>query len=459
MDQINFNEKKHVHFTGIGGISMSALAEILLSKGYTVSGSDMAESALTKKLISLGASISYEQSANNITSDIDILVYTAAVKEDNPELVAAKSLSITTMSRAEFLGLLMKNYKSSICVAGTHGKTTTTSMVSQILLEELDPTILVGGVFNTIKGNTHIGTTDIMVNESCEYTNSFLSFFPTTAIILNVREDHMDFFKDIYDIRNSFRKFVELVPSDGTVIVNTDIDDYSYFTENLTCKVITYGSNPDISDYSATNITYNNVACAEFDVVYKGEIEAHIALSVPGEHNVYNALSAIATAKDHNIKYESIINGLKKYTGTDRRFQYKGTVNGITVVDDYAHHPDEIEATLKTAKNCSCNKLWCVFQPHTYTRTKAFMKDFAKSLSLADKVILADIYPARETDDLGISSLNLLEELKALGCDAVHFSSFEDIKKFILKNCINDDLLITMGAGNVVNIGNDLVSK
>ncbi len=458
MYEINFNQKQHVHFTGIGGISMSALAEILLSKGFIVSGSDSRESELTDRLTGLGATIVYEQTAKNITNNIDFLVYTAAVKNDNPELVKARELSIPTLTRAEFLGQLMRTYESAICISGTHGKTTVTSMISQILLESTDPTILVGGVLNAINGNAHIGSSGIMVNESCEYTNSFLSFYPTTAIILNVREDHMDFFKDINDIRNSFKKFAGLVPEDGTVIINTEIDDFSYFTNNLKCRVITYGKSSD-AEYTAANISYNSVACAEFDVIHNGKCEAHITLGVPGEHNVYNSLAAIAACRDKDVEYSNIIEGLHKYSGTDRRFQYKGTAGGVTIIDDYAHHPDEIEATLKTAKSCKYNTLWCLFQPHTFTRTKAFMKDFARALSLADKVILADIYPARETDNLGISSETLLAEVKKTGCEAYYFSDFEDIKKFILKNCINGDLLITMGAGNIQIVGEELLEQ
>lgn len=460
MYQINFNRKGHVHFTGIGGISMSALAEILISEGFTVSGSDSKESALTKHLISLGAHIVYEQTSENITENIDVLVYTAAVKPDNPELVAAKSLSVPTLTRAELLGQIMKNYKTAICVSGTHGKTTTTSMISQILLEEdCDPTILVGGLFNPIGGNARIGKSGAFITEACEYTNSFLSFFPTTSVILNVREDHMDFFKDIDDIRNSFRKFAELTPKDGFVIINSDIDNLDYFTGNLNCKVITFGLSPEKSCYCAANIKYNQFACAEYDLTENGNIMAHIELKVPGEHNLLNSLAAAATCRSEGISYDIIAKGLEKYTGTDRRFQFKGNVNGINIIDDYAHHPDEISATLRTAQNYPHNNLWCVFQPHTYSRTKAFLKDFASSLSIADKVILADIYPARETDNLGISSETLLNELKSAGCDAYYFHSFSEIEEFILKNCINDDLLITMGAGDVVLIGEELINK
>ncbi len=458
MYQIDFNKTGHVHFTGIGGISMSGLAEILLSRGFTVSGSDSHESDITKHLVSLGANIVYEQISENITPDIDLLVYTAAVKQDNPELVAASKLSIPILSRAQLLGQIMKNYNPAVCVSGTHGKTTTTSMISQILLEEkCDPTILVGGMFSSIHGNARIGHSNNFITEACEYTNSFLSFFPSVAVILNVREDHMDFFKDIDDIRHSFRKFAELVPAEGAVVINSDIDDYEYFTNNLPCKIITFGTDASKSDYSATNISYNKLACAQYDLVVNGKIQAHVELKVPGEHNILNSLSAIATCVNMGIEYPTIIKGLEIYSGTDRRFQYKGTVNGVTIVDDYAHHPDEITATLKTAKNYPHGNLWCAFQPHTFSRTKAFMKEFARALSLADKVILADIYPARETDNLGISSETLYNEIKSLGTEVYYFHSFKEIEDFILKNCINDDLLITMGAGDIVNVGNDLV--
>lgn len=458
MYQIDFNKTGHVHFTGIGGISMSALAEILLSRGFTVSGSDSHESDLTKHLVSLGADIVYEQKKENITPDIDLLVYTAAVKQDNPELVEALELSVPMLSRAELLGQIMKNYSTAICVSGTHGKTTTTSMISQILLEEeCDPTILVGGIFSSINGNARIGHSSNFITEACEYTNSFLSFFPSIAVILNVREDHMDFFKDINDIRNSFKKFASLVPPKGAIIINSDIENYEYFTEGLSCKIITFGTDEKKSNYSAANITYNKLACASYDLVVNGEIKAHIELKVPGEHNIINSLSAIATCQNIGIDYPVIVEGLKKYCGTDRRFQYKGTVNGVTIVDDYAHHPDEISVTLKTAANYPHNNVWCVFQPHTFSRTKTFMKEFAQSLSLADKVILADIYPARETDNLGISSQNLYDEIKSLGTEVYYLHSFEEIKEFVLKNCINDDLLITMGAGDIVNVGNELV--
>jgi UDP-N-acetylmuramate--alanine ligase len=460
MYQLDFDVPAKLHFTGIGGVSMSGLAEIMLTRGFAVNGSDSKESKFTKHLEKLGAHVFYGQKASNVEDDVVALIYTAAVKEDNPELVAAKEKNIPLLTRAEFLGQIMKNYKTSIGVSGTHGKTTTTSMISQILLEaETDPTILVGGIMPAIHGNTRVGHSDHIITESCEYTNSFLSFPPKVGIILNVAADHLDFFKDLDDIRHSFKQYASLIPEDGALIINSDIDDVEYFTKDLKCKVITVGSDPAKSDYSAANITFDEFARGSYDLVVNGETKAHITLGVTGTHNIYNSLAAIATAHELGLKDEDILKGLQSYGGTDRRFQYKGTFNGVTVVDDYAHHPDEVRATLKTAKHYPHNKLWLVFQPHTYTRTKALLHEFAKELSEADAVILSDIYAAREKNTIGISSLDLLKEIEKTGKEAYYFPSFEEIEQFLLKKCSENDLLITMGAGDVVNIADDLVEK
>lgn len=448
----------HVHFIGIGGISMSGLAELLLDKGYKVSGSDRSESDITNKLASLGAKICYGHNKENITDDISYVVYTAAIKDDNPEIVAAKEKDITCMTRAKLLGLAMSGYKTAISVAGTHGKTTTTSMISEIMLAyKCDPTISVGGMLHSIGGNFRVGHSQYFVTEACEYTNSFLSLISNVNVILNVREDHLDFFKDINDIRHSFRVFADNLGEDGTLVINSEIDDLSYFTDDLKAKVYTFGSDKDKSDYYPENITYNKVACATFDIV-NGSERTTVSLKVPGKHNILNALAAFATCRAIKIPAEYIVKGLENYQGTDRRFQYKGEFNGVTVIDDYAHHPDEIEATLNTAKTYPHNKLWVVFQPHTYTRTKSLMGEFAKALSLADNVVLAKIYPARETDNLGISSDTLRGEIEKLGHEnVIYFETFEEIEKFLKEKCINGDLLITMGAGNVVEIGENLV--
>lgn len=460
LNNIDFDKIRKVHFIGIGGISMSGLAEILLSKGFSISGSDTTPSELTRKLESEGVNISYIQEAANITDDIDLTVYTAAISEDDAELVASRTKNIPTIPRAELLGLLMRQYRHAIGVSGTHGKTSTTSMISQILLEaETDPTILVGGIMNSIKGNLRIGKSDTMITEACEYTNSFLSFSPTTAVILNISEDHMDFFKDINDIRHSFKRFAQLVPANGTVVLNKDIDELSYFTDDLACNVITFSANDNTADVTAANITYNNMACGSFDLVNNGNTLTRINLKVIGLHNIYNALAAAATAISMGISTDIIKRGLEAFTGTARRFEYKGELNGVTIVDDYAHHPDEITATLSTAANYPHEKLWCVFQPHTYTRTKAFFNEFVESLRLADAVVLADIYAAREINTIGISSEDLYKAIKETGKEAYYFPSFDEIEKFLLKNCKKGDLLITMGAGNVVNIGDNLLKN
>ena len=459
MYQINFNDPIHIYFIGIGGISMSGLAEILLSEGFRISGSDRSASALTRRLEESGVTVYYGQREENISSDIDLVVYTSAIKPDNPEMIATDKLGIASLTRAQLLGQMMKNYKTPIAVSGTHGKTTTTSMISQILLENGDdPTLSIGGIYKPIGGNIRVGSSDRFVTEACEYTNSFLSFYPKISIILNIEEDHLDFFKDIHDIRNSFHEFARLLPADGTLIINGDIDRYEEITSDLVCRVITYGSSSDY-DYYPQNITYNESGCPSFHLMRKDDKEDVFSLQVPGEHNVYNAIAAIALADLLDIDRKVTAEALLHYGGTDRRFEYKGKVNGFTIIDDYAHHPTEIRATLMAARNYPHRTTWCVFQPHTYTRTKAFLTDFAKALSLSDEIILADIYAAREKDTLGISSQTLQAEIEKLGHRCYYFSTFEEIENFILTNCTKDDLLITMGAGDVVKIGENLLQK
>lgn len=460
MYKINFNKPVHIHFIGIGGISMSGLAEILLKEHFTVSGSDNKESSLTRHLIDKGARVFIGQKASNIEEGIDVVVYTAAIHEDNEEFQEAKRRNLPMLSRAELLGQLMTNYKVPIAVAGTHGKTTTTSMLSHILLAgHMDPTISVGGILKAIDGNIRVGNSEIFVTEACEYTNSFHHFFPKISIILNVEEDHMDFFKDIEDIRNSFHTFAALLPEDGTLIINGEIEHLDQIVKDLRCRVITYDTKHSDADFSASDISYDNQGNASFDLLIHGKKADHIRLSVNGLHNVSNALSAIAAAVLLEVPMKEIKQGLLSFTGTDRRFQYKGDKNGFHIVDDYAHHPTEIRATLNAAVNYPHKELWCVFQPHTYTRTKAFFHEFVDALSLADHVVLADIYAARENDTLGMSSELLAEELRRKGCDVHYFPTFEEIESFLLDHCKEDDLLITMGAGDVVNIGNNLLSR
>lgn len=457
MYQLDFNNHVNIYFCGIGGISMSGLAEILLDAGFNVSGSDRQQSDLTDYLSKNGANIFIGQREDNIKDDIDVFVYTAAIHPDHPEYKKAAMLGIPMLTRAELLGQMMRNYKLPIAISGTHGKTTVTSMISDILLKsEKDPTLLVGGILESIGGNYRIGHSDYFVTEACEYTNSFLSFFPKASVILNIEEDHLDFFKDIDDIRSSFHRFAKLSPDTGVVIINGDIDNVSEITKDIDSEVITFGKN-NKSDYYPTDIYFDSNGLGHFTLHSPSREPEEFTLRVPGTHNIMNAVAAIALADFLCIDRADTQKALSEFKGSKRRFEFRGQVNGINIVDDYAHHPSEIEATLTAAKDYPHNKVWCIFQPHTYTRTKAFLEDFVKALTLADATILTDIYAARETDTLGVSSKDISDKLVALGKESYYISDFDEIEKFVLKNCSQNDLLITMGAGNVVNIADNLV--
>ncbi len=459
MYSLNFEEPIHVHFIGIGGISMSGLAEILLEEGFTISGSDAKQSALTDSLAKKGATIYIGQKASNLSIRPALVVYTAAIREDNEEFKAAVDAGIPMLSRAELLGQIMDNYEKSIAVAGTHGKTTTTSMISQILLvAKADPTISVGGILEAIGGNIRVGGSEVFITEACEYTNSFLHFHPKYSIITSVEAEHLDFFKDIDDIRRSFHEFAGNTAHDGVLIINGQIAALDQITNNLSCSVTTYGLCEN-DDFYAKNITYNDHACGTYTLMHKTENLGTVSLSVPGKHNVSNSLAAIALCLNLGLPLDVIKKGLLQFGGTKRRFEYKGTKNGITVIDDYAHHPTEVAATLTAARNYPHGRIICVFQPHTYSRTKAFLSDFARVLSMADIVVLADIYAAREKNTIGISSKDLLAELQKNGQESYYFPSFDEIEKFLSEKCINNDLLITMGAGDVYLIGEHLLQQ
>ena len=459
MYHIDFNNPVHVHFIGIGGISMSGLAHILIGRHFTVSGSDSHESELTDALEKEGCACFYKQEASNIHPDYDVVVYTAAISDSNPELARARELGIPTLTRAELLGQLMKNYKVAVNVAGTHGKTTTTSMLTHILLQaDTDPTVSVGGMLDRIGGNIRVGHSDLFLTEACEYTNSFLEFYPLYSIILNVEEDHMDFFKDIEDIKNSFHKFASQTADDGLIIINGDMEHTDFILNGLAQKHVTFGLNPE-NDYTATDIAFDKEGNASYNLVAHGEPKGRIALNVKGCHNVMNSLAAIACTEAIGLPLDAIRKGLLSFGGTHRRFEYKGSLGDVTVIDDYAHHPTEIRATLSAAKDYPHDELWVIFQPHTYTRTKAFLPEFAKALEQADHIVLADIYAAREVDTGEVSSKDVMKLLQEDGQDVHYFPSFEEIKDFVKAHVKGHDLLITMGAGNVVEIGEELLAE
>lgn len=460
MYNIDFSKPCHVYFMGIGGISMSGLAEILLGEGFTVSGSDMKESDITDTLVSMGVKVNIGQVASNITDDIDLVVYTAAIKEDNEEFMAVISKKLPILTRAQLLGQIMNNYKYGIAVSGTHGKTTTTAMMSHVLLHaNTDPTISIGGILDAIGGNIRVGHSDYFVTEACEYTNSFHSFNPYISIILNVDEDHLDFFSGIGEIAESFKTFAHILPSDGLLVINGDMEYTDYITGELHCNIVTFGLNEG-NKYQAKDITFDEEGHPSYTLVVDGKEVDTIYLHSTGIHNVINSLSVVAVADFLEIGLEHIKAGLLECTSAKRRYEFKGvTSEGVTVVDDYAHHPTEIAATLEATKNTPHQKLWLIFQPHTYTRTYALLDKFASVLSTVDNVILADIYAAREKDTGMVSSKDLCDKINSLGGNAIHIGDFLSIEKFVQKNCKKNDLLITMGAGNVDIIGESLLKK
>lgn len=447
----------HIYFIGIGGISMSGLAEILKDRGCQVSGTDIKESDVTKHLESLGITIHYGHRAENITDDIDLVVYTAAIHPGNPELEAAKEKQIPLMDRARLLGHIMEEYQYSVAVAGTHGKTTTTSMVSEILLEaEKDPTITVGGILPAIHSNVKIGHSPYFVAEACEYFDSFLQFTPLVGVILNVEADHLDYFKTLDNIRRSFHAFAQRIPAGGLLVLNASIAHPEELEENLHCSVETFGLKENAC-WQARNIVHEPNGKNSFDVYYQGEFYTSVHLDIPGKHNITNALAAVASAHFLDIPAEVCARGLSHFTGVNRRFQRKGEKRGIVVIDDYAHHPTEIMATLSAARNVRHNKLWCVFQPHTYSRTKNLFDEFGRAFGDADEIIVADIYAARETDDGTISAAMLAERIVKEGGNARYVGDFAAIRQYLETHCRTGDLLLTVGAGDVYKIGEEFL--
>ncbi len=457
---IDLNNHKKIHCIGIGGIGLSAIAEILLNKGFQVTGSDMKESEITDRLIRDGACIFLGHRSKNVEG-ADLVVYSAAVGLDNPELQRAAQLGIPAITRAEMLGLLMKDHENSIAIAGTHGKTTTTSMVSLILEDAgRQPTILVGGNLEKINGNVQVGEGSYFVTEACEYMDSFLSLHPKIEIILNIDSDHLDYFKDIDHIVSSFHKFASLVPEDGLIIAY-DANPFVHSVIREMDNVITFGFSEGC-DYYVKDIGFDESGLPSFRVFnYTGELCA-MKLAVPGEHNILNALAAFSCCRELGVETGSIVRTLESFQGTQRRFDFIGiTDNQVRVIDDYAHHPTEIRATLAAAANIPHKDLWCLFQPHTYTRTMALFDDFTEAFDGADKIIMAEIYAAREKNIHKISSKELVNEIKKKypGKEVYYFSRFEDIANFVADNSSSGDLVITMGAGDIYKVAEMILEK
>lgn len=458
---MDLNQYTHVHCVGIGGIGLSAIAEILLSRGYRVSGSDIKTSEVTDHLASLGAEIFAQHDEQNL-GDTDLLIYSQAVAMDNPELAAARERGIRIMTRAEALGVVMNDYAMSVAVSGTHGKTTTTSMISLILERAaLSPTILIGGILSELKGNVKVGTSEYFVTEACEYMDSFLWLKPRIEVILNIDSDHLDYFRDIEHIADSFHSFAALVPADGTVVAYDANPFVKAAVRDLPCKVVRFGFN-ESSDFCARNIRFNSNGCPAYDLYHNGIYLDTIQLAVPGEHNVANSLAAIAACSELGVDLAVSRETLKTFNGTQRRFDVQGTTDrGVQVVDDYAHHPTEIRATLSASKHVPHEKLWCLFQPHTYTRTRALFDEFAQALSGADVVILAEIYAAREKNIYKLSSASLAERIRELypEKEVLFIPAFEDIADYVVRHAGEGDLVITMGAGDIYRVGDMILNE
>ena len=457
---IQLSDYKNIHCIGIGGVGVSAIAEILLSRGYRVSGSDMKQSEITDRLKQHGVKIYIGHRAENV-EDADLIVYSAAIAEENPKIIRAREKNLPLASRAEVLGTLMDDFENSIAISGTHGKTTTTSMVSLILQRaELEPTILVGGNLAEIGGNVKVGGSQYFVTEACEYRDSFLELRPKIEVILNIDSDHLDYFKDIEHIVSSFERFTKAMPEDGKLIAYDANPFVSRIIKDIP-TAITYGYSQGCT-YQIADVAFDGEGMPSFDVNYQGEKLGRVQLRVPGEHNILNATGAFACCHQLGVSAETIIATLDDFTGTQRRFDIIGTTeSGVRLVDDYAHHPTEIKATLSAAHNIPHRQLWCLFQPHTYTRTLALFDDFAEAFTDADVLILAEIYAAREKNIYKISSKELAEEIKRVHPEkkVYYMDTFEDIANYVRTNAAEGDLVITMGAGDIYKVGEMIIDK
>ncbi len=458
---------KNVHFIGIGGSGMYPMVQILHAQGYTITGSDNNETETLDAVRNLGITVFMGQRAENIKG-AQLIVYTAAIMSDNPELIAAKESDALVIERSELLGLVTSWYDNAVCISGTHGKTTTSSMLTQIFVEEgVDISCVIGGKLPSIGGSGKYGKSDIMVCEACEFVDHFLTLYPDVAVILNIDADHLDYFGTLENIIKSFRKFASKATK--ALVVNGDDANTLKAVDGLDKEIITFGFDRK-NDYSAEIIGKKGLQ-TDFNLYYKGEKQCQLAIHVPGEHNVLNALAAIAAARYSNVSYDGIALGLQTFRGAIRRFEKIDVVNGITIVDDYAHHPQEISCTLKASKGLDFNRVWAVFQPFTYSRTKTLFNDFVTSLSIADVAVITDIMGSREKNTLGIYSEDLAEKIDGSVCFETSHEvadkqtaeqkdyNFEQVVDYLAKNCKDGDLVITLGCGDVYKVAKKLSKK
>ena len=454
MYQIDFQKPTAVHFIGIGGISMSGLAEVLLSRGFQVSGSDVNASALTDHLEDDGARIFLGQRASNIGGDVQVVVYTAAIHPDNPEYKEAVRRNLPMLSRAELLGQMMKNYQDAVAIAGTHGKTTTTAMLTEILIDGgMDPSAIIGGKLPMLGANSRVGHGQTLVVEACEYVDTFLQLHPAVSVILNIDADHLDYFKTVDNIVKSFRQFAR--QTSQLIVVNGDNARAMESVKDLpNVKIVTFGMS-EHNDYYPTEMNEEDTACEDFTLTYRGKKLGRVNLMVPGEHNMLNAIAAAAAAHCLGVDPEKICASLGKFSGVHRRFEVLGKFEGVTVADDFAHHPTELTAVLTSAVRMGYRQVWAVFQPHTYSRTYNLLNDFAKALSIPHHVVMTEILAVRETNTYNIHTSDLAAKIPG----SVWFDSFEKIADYVMKNAQPGDLILTLGGGDIYKCANLIVEK
>jgi len=452
-----FRKIQKIHLVGIGGVGMSGIAEVLLNRGYSVSGSDIKLSSITQRLVTLGATILQGHQGDHLGS-ADVVVLSSAIKPDNPEVIEAKQRHIPIIPRAEMLAELMR-LKYGITIAGTHGKTTTTSMVATVLQHAgMDPTVVVGGRLNSLGSNAKLGTGDFMVVEADESDRSFLMLTPTVAVVTNIDEDHMESYRGLDDLKQAFLQFVNKVPFYGAAILCKDDPHISSILPAVKRRVLTYGFSPQ-ADLQITNACQHG-SQSQFKLSLRNKEFGSFIVKVPGKHNVLNAAAAVAVGIDLEIPENNLREALENFMGADRRFQTKGQAGGVTVVDDYAHHPTEILTTLEGARNLGCRRLYVVFQPHRYSRTQYCFEGFSRCFEFADVLILADIYPAGEEAIEGVNSANLVESIRQHGHKNVRYvGSLDEIVSLVEKELVPGDLFMTMGAGNVWRVGEELLKR
>ena len=439
---------KHVHMIGIGGSSMSGLAEMLLREGYTITGSDNANSHAVERLREMGIGVHVGHAAENVRG-ADVLIFSAAISNENPERMEAEKLGIPQMERSTLLGQLMQGHKEAVCVCGAHGKTTTSSMIAETYLRcGLDPTVHIGGRLDALGGGSRIGKKDVFVAEACEFHGSFLEMRPTLAVVLNIDADHLDYYRDIDHIEEAFGEFLALLPENGMALGWGEDERIMRLFSKLPCETRSFGLK-ETNDYYPVNLSYGDTGCPRYDVAYKGEVLAHLEMKVAGSFNVINSLAAFASAHVMGVEPQAAADALSGFAGVHRRFEFTGLIDGVKMYHDYGHNPTEMKAALSVARQQNPKHLWAVMQPHTYSRVKSLFADYLTCTQVADYTLVTDIFAAREKDPGDIKAEMVVEGMRKNGINAVHTPSFDDTEKYLRAHWQPGDLVLTMGCGNI----------